>query len=111
MSWSANYVSKPEDVARALAIHSESNEQSQREFEACKGHIIGLVNQNFGLSDTCNVYVMASGGGTERSVEGGNVQPVSHNVSLQIGTTYVDSHQYCKFVPPDEPPAGTELAQ
>ena len=48
MSWSVNYVGKPEKVAAALQEQSSKlTGQSKIEFDDALPHLVGLVNQTF----------------------------------------------------------------
>lgn len=81
MSWSVNYIGKPEKIAEALEQQSEKlTGQSKTEFDAALPHLCALVKQNFNKAgdyivqldanghgydgfNNCNVSIKAIGGG------------------------------------------------
>lgn len=63
MSWSVNFIDKPEKVVIALITESEKmSGQSKVEFDSALPHLIALVTQNFGVS-TPSIKLNASGHG------------------------------------------------
>jgi len=49
MSWSVNFLGRPEKVVEALKTHAEKSGltgQSREEYEAAMPHLVGLVEQN-----------------------------------------------------------------
>lgn len=65
MSWSINYIGKPENIAKAIESHSEGppDNQCEREWQQAKPHILGIVRLNHGDGNNI-VLVQASGHGT-----------------------------------------------
>ena len=62
MSWSIQFIGKPERVAEALTAQSEKFDSvSKIEYDAALPHLVGLVNQNFGHQYL--LKLQASGGG------------------------------------------------
>ena len=62
MSWTAQYVGKPEKVVEALEAQSaKMSGESKVEFDDALPHLIGLVNQNFNYGFL--VKLVASGHG------------------------------------------------
>lgn len=63
MSWSINFIGKPENVVNALNEHSTKLDgQSKAEYDKALPHMVGLVEQNFG-NDNPMVKIAASGHG------------------------------------------------
>ena len=62
MSWTAQYVGKPEKVVEALEAQSaKMSGESKVEFDDALPHLIGLVKENFGFGYL--VKLVASGHG------------------------------------------------
>lgn len=63
MSWSVSFIGKPEKVIEALTAYSEKmNGQSKVEYDSALPHLIGLMNENYGIDYP--VKLAASGHGT-----------------------------------------------
>ena len=63
MSWSVQFVGKPEKVAEALTAQSATmNGESKVEYDSALPHLVALVNENFGTGYP--VKLAASGHGT-----------------------------------------------
>jgi hypothetical protein len=63
MSWSVQFIGKPEKVVEALNAESEKlNGQSKVEYDSALPHLVALVNENFGTGYP--VKLAASGHGT-----------------------------------------------
>jgi len=63
MSWSVNFIGKPEKVSEALMAQSaQMNGDSKVEYDAALPHLVALVNENFGNDSP--VKLAASGHGT-----------------------------------------------
>lgn len=64
MSWSINFIGKPENVATALNEHSKKlSDQSKVEYDSALPHLVGLVKENFNKNADMLVKVTASGHG------------------------------------------------
>jgi len=62
MSWSVQFVGKPEKVVEALIAQSEKlSRESKAEFDAALPHLVALVNENYGFDYA--VKLVASGHG------------------------------------------------
>jgi hypothetical protein len=62
MSWSVQFIGKPEKVSEALTAQSVSmNGDSKVEYDAALPHLVALVNENFGFDNL--VKLSASGHG------------------------------------------------
>jgi hypothetical protein len=62
MSWSIQFIGKPEKVVEALQKQSETmNGDSKVEYDAALPHLVGIVKENFGF-DTL-LKIVASGHG------------------------------------------------
>lgn len=63
MSWSIQFIGKPEKVVEALLLQSEKmNGESKVEYDSALPHLVGLVNENFGYDYV--VKIVANGHGT-----------------------------------------------
>jgi hypothetical protein len=70
MSWSINFIGKPENVAAALVEQSAKMDgQSKVEYDAALPHFVALVKENFGPNPPF-VKLAASGHGFETNKEG-----------------------------------------
>jgi hypothetical protein len=52
VSWSVSFIGTPKAVVKALegyALHWAETDQSRKEYEAAKPHLIGLVEQNVAI--------------------------------------------------------------
>lgn len=61
MSWSVQFIGKPENVADALKAQKMSDPQSNLEYESALPHLVGIVEENFGNENF--VKIIASGHG------------------------------------------------
>jgi hypothetical protein len=65
MSWSIQFIGKPEKVAEALHANSEKlSGNSKIEYDSALPHLLGLVNENFGFDFP--VKLAASGSGSDK---------------------------------------------
>lgn len=65
MSWSFQAIGKPERVVEAIeAAAAKQTGQCKLEFDAAKPHLVGLVRENFSVTDTRLVKIQASGSGS-----------------------------------------------
>jgi hypothetical protein len=82
MSWSVQFIGKPEKVVEALNAQSETMKtysgDSKAEFDAALPHLVALVNENFGTGYP--VKLVASGHG----VSGGDKPNRQLTVSLEV---------------------------
>lgn len=63
MSWSINFIGKPENVAKALEDQSEKLDgQSKVEYDSVLPHLVGIVKENFAPIQTM-LKLVASGHG------------------------------------------------
>jgi len=63
MSWSVQFIGKPEKVAEALNAESvKMSGESKKEYDSALPHLVGLVNENFGTPYL--IKIAASGHGT-----------------------------------------------
>ena len=66
MSWSVNYIGKPQKVVEALNTQSTAlSGQSKTEYDEALPHLVALVEQNFGTPYLINLS--AAGHGLENS--------------------------------------------
>lgn len=83
MSWSINFIGKPENVTKALEEHSAKLDgQSKVEYDDALPHLIGLVKQTFG-SQSPMMNLKASGHGYSDKGE-----QVSRQLSCNIESHY-----------------------
>ena len=62
MSWSVQFIGKPEKVSEALQAQSEKmSGESKVEYDSALPHLVALVNENFGYDYP--VKLLASGHG------------------------------------------------
>jgi hypothetical protein len=62
MSWSVQFIGKPEKIVEALQKQSETmSGESKVEYDCALPHLVGLVNENFGYDYA--IKLMASGHG------------------------------------------------
>lgn len=64
MSWSINFIGKPEKISEALKAHSDTiTGPSKEEYDAALPHIDAIVNQNYGSTYSVVLKVDANGSG------------------------------------------------
>jgi hypothetical protein len=62
MSWSIQFIGKPEKVIEALNANSEKmSGESKAEFDSALPHLVGLVNENFGYDYLVNLTASGHG--------------------------------------------------
>lgn len=70
MSWTINFIGKPENVVTALEKHSNNlTGASKIEYDAALPHFVALIKENFG-SNPLIVKIIASGHGYEHVEHG-----------------------------------------
>ena len=69
MSWSIQFIGKPENVVKALNEQSvKFNNQSRVEYDSALPHMVALVKENFGPDDIV-LKIIASGHGMANAKE------------------------------------------
>jgi hypothetical protein len=62
MSWSINFIGKPDGIVKALEDHSAKlNGASKEEFDAALPHLIALVKENSNKNADCIVKLSGNG--------------------------------------------------
>lgn len=62
MSWSVNFIGKPEKVVEALQAQSEKmSGESKVEYDSALPHLTGLVKENFGYDYVVNLSASGHG--------------------------------------------------
>jgi hypothetical protein len=71
MSWSVQFIGKPENVATALEAESAKfSDQSKVEYDAALPHFVALVKENFGNTGTIGTILKFTASGHGYSVNG-----------------------------------------
>jgi hypothetical protein len=67
MSWSIQFIGKPEKVIEALQKQSETmNGESKVEYDSALPHLVGLVKENFGYDYLVNLTASGHGQSGEK---------------------------------------------
>lgn len=70
MSWSINFIGKPQNVINALNEHSTKlSDYSKEEYDNALPHLVGLVSQNFNKDHNILIKIAASGHGYKANGE------------------------------------------
>ncbi|MFA5727712.1 MAG: hypothetical protein WC886_08745 [Saccharofermentanaceae bacterium] len=62
MSWSIQFIGKPEKVIEALQGQSEKmNGESKNEYDSALPHLVGIVKENYGFDYLINISASGHG--------------------------------------------------